>query len=108
MFHAANWSRSADRIACRTSSLAHLLRLRKIRVRPLLLVVHKFMSPDELATPMGRERLDACVFKLPVGGRMVSMCEMNATGLRRELNMERLAERFTGRSPGRSTASRTV
>ena len=35
---------------------------------------------------MGRERLDACAFKVPVDGRMVSMCEMNATGLRRQLN----------------------
>jgi len=36
------------------------------------------MSPDELDTPLGQERLQACVFKLPVDGRMVSMCEMNA------------------------------
>lgn len=60
---------------------------RKVRIRPLLIVVHKFMSPDELETPLGRERLEACVFKLPVDGGMVSMCQMNATPLRRELNL---------------------
>ena len=51
--------------------------LRRVRLRPLLLVVHRFMSPDEIDTPLGQERLQACVFKLPVDGEMVSMCEMN-------------------------------
>ncbi len=81
-----------------------LLRLRRLRLRPLLLVVHSFMSPDELETPVGQERLKACVFKLPVNGRMVSMCEMNATGLRKQLNLQQL----NGRRVGRSTASRTA
>ncbi len=68
---------AARRVA---ASLAwHLATLRRTRVRPLLLVVHRFMSPDELDTPVGQERLQACVFKLPVDGEMVSMCEMNAT-----------------------------
>jgi len=62
------------------------LRLRSVRVRPWILVVHKFMSPDELATPLGQERLRSCVFRLPVDGRMVSMCELNATDLRLQLN----------------------
>ena len=83
--------------------LLQLATLRPLRLRPLLLVVHKFMSPDELATPQGRERLDACVFKLPVDGRMISMCEMNATGLRLQLN-ERLAGARA--DSGRSIASR--
>ncbi len=61
-------------------------------IRPLMIVVHKFMSPDELETPLGKERLEACVFKLPVDGKMVSMCQMNATSLRRELNVQRLRE----------------
>ena len=60
--------------------------LLQLRVRPLLFVVHHFMGKDELTTPLGRERLKACVFKLPIGGRMVSMCEVNATGIRRALN----------------------
>ncbi|MBD3867341.1 MAG: hypothetical protein IFK94_04365 [Acidobacteria bacterium] len=44
------------------------------------------MNGDELETPEGRERLDACVFRVPVDGRLVSMCEMNATSLRLEQN----------------------
>ena len=56
----------------------HLFTLRRVRVRPLLLVVHRFMSAGELDTPLGEERLQACVFKLPVDGEMMSMCEMNA------------------------------
>ncbi len=84
-------------------ALASPLRFRKVRIRPLLLVVHRFMSADELETPLGRERLEACVFKLPVNGRMVSMCEMNATDLRLQLNLRQL----NGRSC-RSAASRTA
>lgn len=64
----------------------HLVTFRRPTVRPLAIVVHKFMSPDELETPLGRERLHACVFKVPVDGRMVSMCELNATPLRETLN----------------------
>ena len=51
----------------------------KLRLRPGALVIHSFMDASEIATDLGRERLDACVFKLPVDGRMVAMCEMNAT-----------------------------
>ena len=68
-----------------TSALLHLWTL---RITPFAIVVQKFMSPEELETPLGRERLDACSFKVPVDGRMVSMCEPNATGLRRSLNEE--------------------
>jgi len=65
-----------------------LARLRPVRIRPWILVVHSFMNREELATPLGQERLAACVFRVPVDGRMVSMCELNATGLRLELNQE--------------------
>ena len=53
-----------------------------VRVDPLTLVSHHFMSREELETPAGRERLDHCVFLVPVDGEMVSMCEVNATGVR--------------------------
>lgn len=76
------WLGSALRGACRPGGL---------RVRPLAIVVHKFMNPAELDTPLGRERLDACVLRLPVNGRMVPMCEMNATGLRRQINAQTTA-----------------
>ena len=74
-----SWVGSADRWATRCGG-------RPVAVRPLLLVVHKFMSTAELQTPLGRERLAACTFKVPVDGEMVSMCEVNATDIRRHLN----------------------
>jgi len=67
--------------------------LRPVRIRPWILVVQGFMNREELSTPLGRERLGACVFRVPVGGRMVSMCELNATELRLELNREQGAAR---------------
>ena len=77
----------AWRMRLRLASIARdAVRERSLRIRPWILVVHRFMSPDELATPLGRERLEACVFRLPVEGRMVSMCELNATDLRLRLN----------------------
>lgn len=65
--------------------LVEALRKRQLSVRPLALVVHKFMSPSELETTVGRERLAACTFQVPVDGRMISMCELNATELRSKL-----------------------
>jgi hypothetical protein len=40
------------------------------------------MTRDELSTPLGRERVASCAFRVPLGGSMVSMCEVNALGLR--------------------------
>ncbi|MEL6547743.1 MAG: radical SAM protein, partial [Myxococcota bacterium] len=40
-------------------------------LRPFVIVVHNFMSRDELDTPEGQERLEACTFRLPVDGKMV-------------------------------------
>jgi hypothetical protein len=70
------------------SVVTGLALLRRVRVRPWILVVHEFMNREELTTPLGQERLDACVFRVPVNGRLVSMCELNATDLRLELNRE--------------------
>jgi len=61
------------------------VRRRTTSVRPLALVVHKFMSSGELETPLGRERLQACTFRVPVEGEMIPMCQLNATGLRSKL-----------------------
>jgi hypothetical protein len=69
----------------------------QLAARPLMVVVHRFMGEGELETELGRARLEACVFKLPVDGQMVSMCQVNATQLRRQLNLRRA---------GRSVASR--
>ncbi len=46
------------------------------------LVSHHFMSAAEIATPVGRERLEACAFKVSINGRLESMCAVNALGLR--------------------------
>lgn len=68
------------------SVLAALLRFRPVRVLPLIVVVHRFMNGEELGTAEGRERLEACVFRVSVDGKLVSMCELNATDLRLEQN----------------------
>lgn len=52
------------------------------RPRYFCLVSHHFMSAAELATPAGRERLSACAFRVPVDGRLESMCAVNALGAR--------------------------
>jgi molybdenum cofactor biosynthesis enzyme MoaA len=65
--------------------LLEAVRSRDLSVKPLALVVQNFMSPWELETPLGRERLEACTFRVPVGGEVIPMCELNATGLRSKL-----------------------
>ncbi|MEO7473719.1 MAG: radical SAM protein [Gemmatimonadales bacterium] len=54
----------------------------RARARGLVIVSHHFMSRAEIETPLGRERLDLCVFHVPVEGRLVPMCEVNALGVR--------------------------
>jgi hypothetical protein len=53
-----------------------------VRIGGFSVVSHHFMSPEELRTERGQERLDACLFRVPVGGEMVSMCRVNAGGVR--------------------------
>jgi len=64
--------------------LGGLLRGRMPRIRPFAVVVHHFMDKDLLDTDEGRERLDACVFRLPVDGEMVPMCTFNGKQMRAE------------------------
>lgn len=59
------------------------------RAAHFIIVSHHFMSRAQIETPLGRERLDLCVFRVPVGGRLVGMCEVNAMGVR-----ERFYERL--------------
>jgi hypothetical protein len=54
----------------------------EVRADSFQIVSHHFMSPSEAASPAGRERLGACVFRVPIDGRMVPMCEANARGAR--------------------------
>lgn len=68
-----------------TLRMARALRRGTGSVRPFAVITHWFMPPDALDTPLGRERLASCTFRVPVNGRLVPMCEMNATGLRDRL-----------------------
>jgi MoaA/NifB/PqqE/SkfB family radical SAM enzyme len=52
------------------------------RAGGLNIVSHHFMSREELLTPVGQERLKLCMFRVPIGEEMVSMCETNAAGIR--------------------------
>jgi len=76
------------------------LAARRERLRPLAILSHHFMERAELETPVGRERVAACNFRVPHEGRMVSMCQVNAGGLREEHYAE-LASRVPRRSERR-------
>jgi hypothetical protein len=75
----------------------------RVRVDGLTLISHHFMSPEELTTDLGKERLAACVFRLPVNGEMIPMCEMNAGGVRDRVYAE-IAAAATLATPGRPAA----
>lgn len=64
--------------------IGSLLRGRIPRIHAFSVVVHHFMDRDQLVTDEGRERLDACVFRLPVDGKMVPMCAFNGSDMRAE------------------------
>src|SRR3954447_26968795 len=42
----------------------------RLRIDSFTLTSHHFMSPAEVRTPVGQERLAACVFRLPYNGEM--------------------------------------
>jgi hypothetical protein len=67
----------------------------RLKVQPLVIVSHHFMSAEEITTEEGRARLAQCVFHVPVNGEMVSMCEVNAMGVRDRYYAE-LAGAVTG------------
>ena len=64
----------------------------RVRINGFSVVSHHFMSREELASPIGQERLASCAFKVPVDGRMVSMCEVNAAGVREAFYAGRATE----------------
>jgi hypothetical protein len=66
----------------------------RLRFDGITLTSHHFMSPEETRSPVGQERLAACVFRLPYKGEMVPMCRMNAEGVRERF----YAEILTGKS----------
>ena len=70
-------------LVCRVLPYAwRLLRRSGWRARYFVVVSHHFMSAGEVATPEGRERIEACAFRVPIDGQLVSMCAANALGLR--------------------------
>jgi len=78
--YAAWWLRRIDgRSALR--GLGRVLRGRT-KVHGLMFCSHHFMSREEIDTPIGKERLDLCIFHTAVGDRLVPMCEANALGVR--------------------------
>lgn len=88
---------TAYRIASDRAKVREILQLmleekKFLRLRPFLFVIHNFMSPGELQTDEGKARLEACIFKLPVDGKMISMCEMNALGIREKLDRASLRQ----------------
>jgi len=56
--------------------------LHRETVSGFTVVSHHFMAASELDTATGQERLDACVFRVPIGDEMVPMCRVNAGGIR--------------------------
>jgi hypothetical protein len=75
-----------------------------VRFHYLNVVSHHFMSADELRSASGRERAALCVFQVPVGDRLVSMCEANALGIR-DRYYEALAGADRSRAQGEPAAS---
>jgi hypothetical protein len=57
-------------------------RVGTVRIRYFCIVSHHFMNTAELASPEGIERQSACVFRVPVRGRLEPMCATNANGMR--------------------------
>ena len=75
--------------------LADLL-VSKVRIDTFTLTSHHFMNRDEIDTPVGKERLNACAFRVPVGSRMIPMCEVNLAGWREAVYSGRVEAGETG------------
>jgi hypothetical protein len=78
-----HWARRLSPTAPQAAALA-IVRGR-VQLQGLAIVSHHFMSREEIETPLGEERLRHCVFHVPINGELVSMCEVNAQGLRERL-----------------------
>ncbi len=56
----------------------------RAQINYLNIISHHFMNRNEIDTPLGQERLKACAFKVPIKGKMISMCAVNADGYRED------------------------
>jgi MoaA/NifB/PqqE/SkfB family radical SAM enzyme len=77
-------------------------RVGTLRGRYFCIVSHHFMSAAEVATPLGRERLSACAFRVPIDGRLEPMCTVNAFETRARFY------RSVGRAEPTAPADRTL
>jgi hypothetical protein len=85
--------RRASRIAVRHGGLLvrrllpYLVRLlrraRSLNANYFCIVSHHFMRAAEMNTTQGQERLAICAFRVPINGRLESMCAVNASALRK-------------------------
>ncbi len=77
------------------SGLPYLWRLARrvgtLRARYFCIVSHHFMDAARLTSREGMERTSACVFRVPIHGRLEPMCKVNALGMRAKFyqNMEK-------------------
>jgi hypothetical protein len=60
--------------------------LGRLRADSFCVVSHHFMDRETLAGRVGKERLANCVFRVPIDGRMASMCEVNNLALREQVS----------------------
>jgi hypothetical protein len=74
--------RAAAELGTTLPALAWEVARGRTRVDSFTVVSHHFMDPAELGSERGRERLAACVFRVPVDGEMVPMCRVNSGGVR--------------------------
>lgn len=81
-----------DRAKCLEILQAAIEAKRWPALNPFLFIIHNFMSPGDLLTEEGKARLDACIFKVPVDGKLISMCEMNASGIREKIDRAQLGK----------------
>jgi hypothetical protein len=91
------WHQAAKMDPGHPGRMARRLLTGKARAVHFNIVSHHFMSRDQVDTAEGRERMDLCVFRVPIGDNLVSMCEVNATGMRDAYYEDIRA----GRPPGR-------
>ena len=56
----------------------------RMRLQQLTIISHHFMNADEARSARGQERIASCIFRVPINGEFVSMCEANALGKREE------------------------
>ncbi len=80
------WFTKWLRRSSRGSGLGAFAKLvtRRAQVHGVTIASHHFMDLATLESDEGKEREAACVFRVPHKGELVSMCRMNAAGLREE------------------------